>query len=363
MMPFQYTKKIFVDRPRALDTIHNWLDSGASGKAVLTLAGPPGCGKTWILRNAADRWNKERLILWLDAPNLINLAETQEPSRMINVPAFDAWFEEAQRKAKEFCNALQPIGEIASFEARLEALVRMLCDCSLRRSPLLIVDGYDEIPDFLQAQTFSLRFLEKFIGRPCTRLVIACRSAELIQGDTLRRNQQVLYLVEVDPLSADFAAQQFKLLFQQNYGGHPMPDAKKWMRQYQYYRWDHPFLNAFLFERGLQTSPSSLRQLTDQDFYDCIQESVRRAGHYPPLTPQEFETLYHLATELNEEWSYWQAEDLLEASFYTHPHIHRLLELGLIIWYKGLFYHLGAGIRELLREIKEIPSIRFEKEA
>lgn len=348
-----YHSALFVNRPQAIERIRRWVDD-PDAKRVLVLVAPPGSGKSWLLQKMEEEWKPNRLTVWLDAPQFINQQEEQNPNRMLNQTAFDDWFKQIRQTAEQFCANLGPIGNLATLDAQVEALVNMLCNCALNAYPTLIVDAYDEITE-AQASTISLRVLAKFISRPCTRLLIAVRSESLIQEDTLRRNQALFYLTE-DALGEDFATQQFRQWFVQEHGSQSLPtNLNAWMAAYRHYSWRNPAINHFLFSKGLSLSsdaPAVFTSLTASGLKECIQEIVRRGGKYEPLSDEEFEILYRIATELEEEWSYLEAEALLSISFYTNKNIRRLLEMGLLLWRAGLFYRVEASIRELLLEIE-----------
>lgn len=345
----EYHSKLFVDRPQAIARIRYWADHDA--ERVLVLAAPPGSGKSWLLRKMEEEWKPERLTAWLDAPILIHRGENGDPNRMLDQGAFGKWFEEVKKNASRFC-ALKPIGSLVSLEAQVEALVEMVCNRALKAGPILIVDAYDEITE-AQGNTLCLRLLAKFISRPCTRLLIAVRSAALIQEDTLRRNQELFYLTEETP-NKDFARQQFEKWFAQAHPDQSLPTSlNDWMAAYRYYSWRNPAINHFLFSKGLSLSSGAavFTSLTDLGLKECIQEIVRRGGKYEPLSDEEFGILYRIATELGEEWSYLEAEALLSCSFHTNKSLRRLLEMGILLWQAGLFYRVETSIRELLLEI------------
>ncbi|MFO3796704.1 MAG: hypothetical protein ACK8QZ_05380, partial [Anaerolineales bacterium] len=96
------------------------------------------------------------------------------------------------------------------------------------------------------------------------------------------------------------------------------------------------------------------------DLKDCLDEIIQRTGKYPPLSHSEFETLYRLATELEEVWSYLDAEKRLGINFFANSSIHHLLEMGVIRWQAGLFYTVEASIRELLLEIHALSPAQKE---
>jgi len=352
-------EKEFVDRPNAAAEITRWVESPTE-KRILSVVAPPGNGKTWILRSLYEDWSNpgKRLVLWLDAPAIIRRQEEQDTARMIEPEAFRQWFDEVQRRAAQHCHHLRPIGKIADFKAQIEALVEMLCNCDLPHSPVLIVDGYDEITE-RQAETLSLRLLHPFLGRPCTRLILAHR-AEWPVKDILSYKRERFFLSEKDPLSRQFALEQFERLFEQRYPGHPPLNPSDWMdSQCRYYCWNHPFINRFLFECGLASQDvPSLAPLTPQNFVDCCKAVIERPDaqgkpRYPALTDEEFGLLHQLATQFSEKWTETKvASEMGISLMLIDARFTRLFNAGVIVNLSpSPFYQVADGIREILREI------------
>ncbi|MGQ9832820.1 MAG: AAA family ATPase [Candidatus Villigracilaceae bacterium] len=363
-------EKQFVQRPQAEEKITQWVEA-SSERPLLSVVAPPGNGKSWILRNLYNKWGKsgDRLVIWLDAPRLINRNE-QNPAQMIQAETFLEWFREIKERANQHCGGLETISEIVDFSAQIETLVDKLCNhCNLKQAPVLIVDGYDEMSE-QQAETLNLRILQPFLARPCTRLLLAHRVEWKAQG-LLSYKRQVLFLSEED-LSPKFAQEQFKRLFAETHPGAKTPDPTGWMSKLRHYRWNHPFINRFLFERGLGGDASSFRALTEQDFYDCCQAVVERPDapggpRYSRLTKEEFTVLHQLATRLPETWAETDCTKLLGiSSMISDSRLMRLFEAGLIsnlpstqAKLSSPLYQVNNGIRELLKEISDLNEIQF----
>ncbi len=363
---FSWQPDHFIDRPKTLRQSREWADAAQVRERVLSLIAPPGSGKTWLLRKLEAEWDDPssgRFVIWLNVPELVNRAETRDHNRMINAAAFERWFDEAQEKARKFCPGIRPISPNPTLPARVDRLVELLYDCSLRKAPIVIVDGYDEILEE-QAKAVSLRLLERLIGKKCVRMIIAHRALWTVYGDTIRRTQKRLLLHELDPLSLDFALLQFEAIFQDKYPGTPLPNPRPWMARLQHYQWDHPFINAILFDLGLQSGPSRLRGLTDQDLYDCCQTVIEHPDdhgtpRYPRLTAEEFKVLHKIAHmqkdsgEFDVEWTDTRVEEALNVNFYLDKNISKLRDLSLIVNVSEtpMIYTLCKGWREFLREI------------
>lgn len=359
MFPWQgYNPAYFIERPAALKEIQDWANASDITKRVLSLVGPPGGGKTWLLKKLHGEWKNsgDRFAVWMDIPTLVNRSEKQDQNRMINATAFGTWFDEVQQTAQRYCPYIKSISTIVDFSAMVSALVRLVCDCNLDYAPLVIVDGYDEITKE-QAEVISRRILERFIEQRCIRMLIAHRAEWKIEGDSIRRNQRKLFLHQEDPLSRDFARKQYKALFIDKFPKQPIFNPNNWMNQLQHYQWDHTLINAFLFLRGLDQGPRPLRKLIDDDFIDCCQTVIQRpdsAGNprYPALANNEFNVLHSIATQLDPEWTQNEVEKLLSILFFQDKTIGKLYDLGLICESSPNInhYEIAAGLRELLCE-------------
>lgn len=360
-----YNPDYFVDRPAALKGIREWADAAQVEKRVLSVVAPPGCGKTWVLKRLHSEWQNpgKRFVVWIDIPVLVNRSEEQDRNRMINPDVFHRCFEKVQLHAQRHCPHIPPISTNMDFPAMVSRLAALLCDCKLDKVPLVIVDGYDEISE-KQAEVISLRILERIIEQPCIRLLIAHRGDQKVRGDSIRRNQKRLFLQELDPLSENFAFHQFKMLFQNKYPDIPLLDPNPWMKQFKLYKWNHPLINHFLFEHGLAADSSQLRQLTNQELFECSRTVIERpdsAGtpRYYPLTIDEFQLLHQIVIQLKEEWDKAELEAMLNLNFHLDERIGKLFGLGLIVNISdSSFYHVVDGLRDLLCEI-DISQIKF----
>jgi hypothetical protein len=361
-----YNPDIFVDRPTTLAEIRAWADMEQVEKRVCALVAPPGGGKSWLLERLRQVLNNpsKRFVVHLNVPDLVNLDEAKDRNRVINTERFREWFRKVQEDASAYF-PISPISETPDISAITSAFVRLICNCNPDKAPLILVDGYDELSD-LQAEVVSHRILQQFIERECIRMVIAHRPERSIKGDAIRRNLQdpPFFLHQRDPLSHDFAIQQFQRLVQSAKPEHTAPDPKAWMNKCAHYRqWNHPLANCYLFNRGLA---SGWAHLSSQDFYECCKVVIERPdkhGHnrFHPLSMEEFQTLHRIATELRDpsdhlldDWSQADLESLLQINnMVFDPIVTKLFLLGLIISVPQIpvLYSICDGLRELLREI------------
>jgi hypothetical protein len=350
----EYHSDLFIDRPDPLRELNEWIDTALASR-VKPVVGPPGSGKTWILKTLELGWKTSRYVLWLDVPQWINSSSGGDP---LDIKAAHQQLEEAWEKAKSFCNFPKTIDHTRDLSAIIASLVEIVCDCNLAHDPVVIVDGYDEITED-QAKTFSKRVLEPFISRSCIRMIIAYRDEWTLQGDALRRNLATPPL-HIGTVDREFATRQFQRLYP--YNSSTADQLDKWMSKFQHYKWNIPLINDILFAKGLQSNLPASRVLNDQDLYDCFKEAIERPDskgvpRYEKLDRQQFELIYKIAKQLPCEWSSTAVEQRFGmSSFYLDPHIRRFFELGLIVQ-DDIIHQIAPGLGELLREITNLNNI------
>lgn len=352
----EYQSDLFVDRPDPLRALKEWVDAPGD-KRVKSLVGPPGSGKTWILKTLESEWEKSRYVLWLDVPKWMNPPSSGDPikSKFAHQQLEDLW-----KKAKQFCDFPEIIDHTADLSAIIEKLVEIVCNCNLEHDPVVIVDGYDEITED-QAKAFSKRVLEKLISRRCIRMIIAYRDEWTLQGDVLRNNETKPPL-RIDTVDKSFAVAQFRRLYP--HISHIDEELDNWMNQFQYYTWNIPLINDILFSIGFRSGPPTPRALNDQDLYGCFKEVIERPSptgipRYPMLDSEQFELIYQIANQLPNEWSSTDVEQRFGMSnFYLDTRTRQFFELGLIMQ-DGNNHQIAAGLRELLREIANLNNVRY----
>jgi len=351
-----YDQDVFVDRPAALAKIRAWADATDVERRVMPLVAPPGGGKSWMLKELERGWNNpgDRFVVYMDVPSLVNLGENE--GSLINLAAFETWFQEVETAAMQRYS-IAPISGTAGLSARLKEFVRLLCDCNPVKNPIILVDGYDELTE-PQARVFSSTILQPLYQWICIRLIIAHRPECTVQNDALRRglHEPKLLLHEVDPLSPEFAHDQFKRLFQKAHPGQTPPKPSAWMDELKYYKWNHPLANCFFFRLGIN---SNWAKLTGQDFKDGCKRIIERPDNTGkprfPLHDHGFKMLHRIANELPDQWSQDPFQTTLnipnmniDATYQT------LYKVGAIIISPDIppFYQICDGLRDLLREFE-----------
>jgi len=327
----EYKARRFVNRPKVLDEIRKWADSPSVTRRVLSFAAPPGSGKTWILRRFYEERNNNPFTIWMNLPEFVNQQEKRDPNQMLNLNALVKWVETIWQNAQKYCPPPIPWDPTPDISAIVDKLVKILCDCNLHNPPLIIVEGYDEIIE--QARIIERRLLDYLIDRDCMRMIIAYRDQDkyVLKSDTLRYQERQILLDTLDPLSPDFAREQFARLVGEI---HPEPQnlsVDVWMSYLTHYEWNHPLANAFLFDRALSRDESKLRSLSSEDLKECCLNIITRPfegeeAKYK-LEDEEFSYLMKIANQLEKEWT---DDDLKETCNLNLTKIARLFDYGLI---------------------------------
>ncbi len=366
----EYASDLFVERKRDLSHLLNWANASSVPKQVKSLVAPPGAGKTWILQAVQERLERrahptappERLVIFCDVPRLVNGSTSATP---LNEKVILDWLEQVQQQvAMHFCSKVSRIERsgLVEIAALVQRLVRELCEqCTLTHPVIVLVDGIDEVtPE--QAAKIEWQILVPFIEKQCVRMIIAHRDEDALwrglRNDTLRRNdgEQSRYRLS-DPPSVDEQFQKFQAKFYPTATHLTIANLDSFKRSLTHYQWNHPYINAFLFDKALaRTSISDVTKLlTADDLRDCLVAVIERrdASNTPrfgALKPETFDCLKRIAKELSDNWTLTELEqlDLKEQD----ERIKQLFQQGVVLYNPAIKrYQLADGLRELARDL------------
>jgi hypothetical protein len=362
-----YHSIVFVGREQILARLLAWADDAAPGRRVLSLVAPPGSGKTWVLRAASGLWKSGaparpteagRLTIWIDVPALFREGK-------LDHDAIRAMLKEAHRDAVKLCENIRPIDSHHSITTIIDTLVDDLCGrCHMRAAPLIIVDCYDEVPPE-QALEFDQQVLEGFISRACIQLVISRRDEYALKSDILRQHEQLMTLDDPELAGGTLAHEHFRR-FAQTYYPNVSIDAHQideWRRSAPTYKWNHPYLNAYLFNHALaRADAEGLRPLNADDLLACCLAVIERPlangqTRYPNVDSILVETLTRIAHKLSVQWIEEDLEDQLDLRL-IDDQIEQLFAHGVItnISDQGRptpRYGISAPLRDLLLGVGE----------
>lgn len=360
----EYNQNVFIERKddlgqEVLPQVYAWANLLTVEKNVWTIVAPPGMGKTWLLRAAWENWTSstgsdpaypDRLVIWINAPDWINRSEEYDTRRMFNLT-------EALKRLKPFVEKARvtPFDRDMDPSATIDALVAALCEQRhLNCPPIVIVDGYDELTQ-TQAGVVSERVLERFVSRACVHMLIARRADFPLQGYALK-NPHVIRLQAIESVADQFT--NFANAYYSTAAHLHLDNLETFKRLRPYYQWDHPYINAFLFDRALSRPSTPFDQLvTQKDIEQCCQSLVNRPNGKTGLLRQqrlvsnEFDCLKQIAQQLAKQWTSLELETQL--GFKLHDaQVAGLFKRGLIFNVKPTQrYQVADGLRELLREL------------
>ncbi|CAG0962189.1 hypothetical protein ANRL3_00951 [Anaerolineae bacterium] len=360
-----YDSNVFVGRKTELDKIKDWANASRVDKRLWAIVAPAGMGKTWFLQAAQEKLRghvspSQRLVFFIEIPKLV------KPGVGLDNDAILKRLGEIQQDARKVCPEVRAIDPAATMISQnIDRLINDLClHCDLHPTPIVVVDGYEEVEEKIR-QDVDEQILERFFNRPeCIRMLIALRDEGSIDSFVLRKNQ-CLPSLPLDALAdptmqfSEFVKKHYpqvqNLTFGQLKALPLIQGHESGLPRITSYNWDHPYINAFLFNRALSRamgSPASV--LTRNDISECISNLIRRPdqnGHsrYMPLTLDVLGCLTKIAQSLDKEWTSDELESLdLDIN---DDRINQVFQYGIIFnsTNSAQRYKVSDGLWELLR--------------
>jgi hypothetical protein len=361
----KYNPDAFVPRPAILDELQDWVDRGAGDKQVLSLIAPPGTGKTWLLNYLKSEWGKQRFIIWVNIPTLVSKKDTLIREEMLDTEAISVWLKKVIEEAKKYCKHFPDYDPALTFGRMIELIVEIACQrCDLPHHPLVLVDGYDNVGEE-QALVVSDRLLAPFVGDDCWRMIIARREERRLINFKLRNSEETdkVLLEKIKELFSvaddDFVFEQFHkfiIAYRKNVKVEKYT-FENWMTTFTQYTWNHPFINAYLFDQATYDGSITLNVPTQKQLTDCLLATIQRRSPDAPksveiIPDSAFDILRNIACELNETWTELDFEELFGLK--SRKELERLFENGIIVPAGDDFrsrYKIANGLREFLCEI------------
>lgn len=341
-----FDPNLFVGREDILNKVEKWANEDKSPHRLLSIVGSPGIGKSWLMGKAKERLDgQKRLVFWANlsqdardptsgkpAPDLITEAGQQE------------WLEHhIIQKTRQLCPGAKGL-RIGSIEAALDSLVNDLCGpCQPMPPPVLLVDGFEEVADD-QRERLEERIFKRFLFRDCTRMIVSRRDEFSLTNSVLRWNERKEQIGVLQSLQGQ---EQLRRRADKD---RTTLDLNTLIRSIPPYKWNHPHINTFLFERIKQRQPSTLNAT---DLRECIDEVIRPTM----LEPAAFgllDGLAHLRLSPQappvDDWTEKNLRDSELQIGLEDKDLSRLFDAGLVHQKKGTQrYMVGDGLRELLR--------------
>lgn len=326
---FDYDLGLYVPRTGLREEIGRWLNSPRN-PPILSLVGPPGTGKSWLIRDLEDKPPEPypAFRLRLDAQQLLNYHNHDQ----IKLDLI--------RRANTACIGLNfPEDTLPSLGAIIEDLRQRLCKLCPGNSPLILVDGCDDLGSLEAFGQLQREYLAPFVGTGpnCFRMVIA-RRYDLTEYALKLKSMSLAVGVFENPLSA--AEEQHERLYGHRELTGILPEGHQ-------YKWSHPLLNSLLWQYHVEGI-----QITADVLTHCCRSLLNR----PPriLTRVEtrdlaakLEELIRLARSTENEWTGPDFEGICKRKLDLTD-----LKNQIILFNRDTSkYKIADGLRELLQDL------------
>lgn len=324
----RYDSNFFVGRIAIVERINDWANDPKPRCRVLSVVGPPGTGKSWLMAKIDEQLNKsgqKRLVL---EANL-----SKDPSSRIRTGkvkfelntdrGLQIWVKDSLEQAKKICsNVTTHFDAARGVESAMDRLAEELCGmpCQPLPAPILIVDGFEEAESDERRMWLEEHIFGRFLSRGCTRLIIARRDDYTLSNNFLRWNEKKEWL---DVLEGS----EGKAQLEKRATGTHHPDINSLLNSIPPYKWNHPRINSDLFQRAdANRATGKLPLLGVDDLRACIDILVQPST---PIKSDEFKLLVRL-TDLDE---FWTDYDLMQRIGIKQqdPTLRRLFELGIVL--------------------------------
>jgi len=352
-----FNPDLFVGRKALLSKIERWADQPNPPRRLWSVVGPPGVGKSWLLAMARNRLKAKagRIIFWADLSRDPTSPETQEHlPDLATLEGQQHWLRQVVVQAQEYCSiAIRYFDPTIPPEAILDALVDDLCgSCQPMLAPILLVDGFEEVSDEVRAD-FEAKILRRFLGRGCTRLIIARRDEYALSNQFLRLNEHREWLGGLEDQEGTEQIRRRDAMLTP-----PLPNLAALMTSIPHYEWNHPHINSTLFQYSTNRPGD---KLDSNNLKACLEEIILPEK----LAQSEFELLVilaHLGATPDSDTpplDFWTDLDLAKWTGRRpdDPDLVRLFLLGLVLPAPERFLFarkVADGIRELIRAWKKL---------
>lgn len=329
----------YVQRERLEHTIWDWLqDPGTDRTPILSLVGPPGAGKSWLLAHVRQTWEADDgFVLFLTARRLIDHNQHDQVKH------------EIIELANAACDGLNfPLDLTPALPALIaEISQRLYGHCASQRL-LVLIDGCDDLASQEEFDELQRSYLHHFFNNNvrCFRMIMARR---LRLTDYALRRQSTSLDVGVFENNAEVNSHCNILLNAtpgQAAAWPQLPDGCN-------YDWNHPYINCYLMYYSQEGA------LTTHTLANCCRvlldraQAANPAGHQTPIA-DDLKNLALLTQQHANGWTSDGFRDTIGKDFDD-----TYLRRGLVSarqsddGMSGPTYRVIDGLRELLAALPE----------
>lgn len=333
-----FSPQLFVGRKKELDELNVWAIDSDSPR-LMTIAAPPGYGKSWLLRQLEHRLSARRdlFLIWLSAEDF--KLSPANPTDDITAK-ITSWRQNFVAKARYVCAQLRTLDLAAAQAYTIAQVVEEVCQ---NRHLILLVDGFDELfPN--EARPLEKQVLEEFWRKECVRIVMAIREQGKLTSPTLRRGE---LRSDLNPFSQAEGDQQLAVRLEEL-----QTPRSELIELVAPYTLQIPGLNTLLarqVRKNEQASRTPLLTSGDVEFCwrELIGESIKTVPHSWETLEQDLIKFGHHPVET------WTVSDFVvicqvDSEREAREHIDSLQKLGVVAHVQHQRFAMVEGLRQLL---------------
>jgi hypothetical protein len=329
---------LYVRRLIFFKKVWAWLET-QSEERLWSLVGTTGVGKSWFIFDLFQQLaNHNNFVpIWLDLSQAVEIPIISQQFDIISENGRKQWLTWAGKQAKKRCKNITKPDSSKSFDAAFALFIKELCQHCRGLTPVLLVDGYDDVlseslRDFLLERTFNT-----FYKEGCTRLIITRRDDKNLPHHILGWNEQIHLLPSLNDqeretqIAKKERGEETALILAPHLSG-------------------NAWTNNFLYHQVISRNPTKL--LAD-DIIDCLHALLERAGL--EATQERLMHLQRLTSQLPRRWTARQLRDTLGLRLEDKNNIEPLFEAGFLKHVEGTpLYEIDLDLYFLLQEYHEM---------
>lgn len=333
----EFNPDLFVGRETELVQLISWVTSEVVPRRLKTIVAPPGYGKSWLLRQLADRLSdqhgRDLFLIWVPTKKLKSREDIAQ------------WLLEVSKDVQ--CYSLRVRNHdlaILPVEAIISRLLEDLCvNCNSALRPVLIVDAFDELLDN-ERRELEKHLLERFWYNPSVRIIMAFRDELRLTSPPLRRGEERTHLGAFTPTLGQEQLQRRAEFYQDSLSPQELPPLVP------SYNWTHPYINTRLYEilKQKKLANQSLRLAREdlrRSWLSLIEGKLQQKFLSPGLIEKDLQAI-------TAKVDAWTLETFAQVCGYNlstaFNHLQDLMALSLITGERGK-YRVVDGIREIIQ--------------